>query len=123
MEAQLAAINAEVDNLERGILAQHQENDPPATGHYQGIGPINASAMAASAPAPSLLLSGSQFAAWPGLRLRTNRCGGKEGLGGIRKMGDLPRVSGRGKAALRSTSAGLISMAAVGGVCATRQRG
>lgn len=50
LEAQLAAINAEVDNLERRILAQHRENETSRRlATIPGVGPINASVMAASA--------------------------------------------------------------------------
>lgn len=89
LEAQLTAINAEVDNLERRILSQHRENETSRRlATIPGIGPITASAMAASAPDPTLFRSGRQFAAWLGLTPRANSSGGKERLGGISKMGD-----------------------------------
>jgi transposase len=89
LEAQLTAINAEVDNLERRILSQHRENETSRRlATIPGIGPITASAMAASTPDPTLFRSGRQFAAWLGLTPRANSSGGKERLGGISKMGD-----------------------------------
>jgi transposase len=89
LEAQLTAIKGEVDNLERRILSQHRENETSRRlATIPGIGPITASAMAASAPDPTLFRSGRQFAAWLGLTPRANSSGGKERLGGISKMGD-----------------------------------
>lgn len=89
LEAQLAAIHDEIDNLERRIIAQHRENEASRRlATIPGIGPITASAMAASAPDPTLFRSSRQFAAWLGLTPRANSSGGKERLGGISKMGD-----------------------------------
>jgi len=89
LEAQLAAISAQIDDLERRIIAQHRENETSRRlATIPGIGPITASAMAASAPDPTLFRSGRQFAAWLGLTPRANSSGGKERLGGITKMGD-----------------------------------
>ena len=53
-----------------------------------GIGPIGATALAASVTDPSQFTSGRQFAAWLGLTPRQNSSGGKERLGRITKMGD-----------------------------------
>lgn len=53
-----------------------------------GVGPLIASAIAASAPDPSVFKSGRDFAAWLGLTPRQNSSGGKEKLGGITKMGN-----------------------------------
>ncbi|MBY0431025.1 MAG: transposase, partial [Rhodospirillales bacterium] len=52
-----------------------------------GIGPITASALAASVPDPSAFDSGRKLAAWLGLVPRQNSTGGKNRLGGITKAG------------------------------------
>ena len=53
-----------------------------------GIGPITASALAATVPDISGFKSGRHFAAWLGLVPRQNSSGGKDRLGSITKMGD-----------------------------------
>lgn len=53
-----------------------------------GVGPITATAIVASVPAPELFDSGRQFAAWLGLTPLQKSSGGKERLGRISKMGD-----------------------------------
>ncbi len=53
-----------------------------------GIGPITASAIAATVPDPAQFRSGRQFAAWIGLVPRRNSSGGKERSGRISKRGD-----------------------------------
>jgi transposase len=53
-----------------------------------GIGPITASAIAATVPDPTLFSSGRHLAAWFGLVLGQNSSGGKERLGRISKQGD-----------------------------------
>jgi len=53
-----------------------------------GIGPITASALAASITDPSLFNSGRELAAWIGLVPRQNASGGKQRLGRISKQGD-----------------------------------
>jgi transposase len=53
-----------------------------------GIGPINATAVAATVAEPSMFRSGREFAAWLGLVPRQNSTGGKARLSGISKRGD-----------------------------------
>ena len=53
-----------------------------------GIGPIGATALAASVTDPGQFSSGRQFAAWLGLTPLQHSSGGKERLGRISKMGD-----------------------------------
>jgi len=53
-----------------------------------GIGPIGATALAASVTDPAKFRSGRQFAAWLGLTPLQSSSGGKERLGRITKMGD-----------------------------------
>ena len=53
-----------------------------------GIGPIGATALAASVTDARQFRSGREFAAWLGLTPRQHSSGGKERLGRITKMGD-----------------------------------
>ena len=53
-----------------------------------GIGPIIATAIAATVVEPGEFHSGREFAAWLGLVPRQNSTGGKTSLGGISKRGD-----------------------------------
>ena len=53
-----------------------------------GIGPVGATALAASVTDPRQFRSGRQFAAWLGLTPLQKSSGGKERLGRITKMGD-----------------------------------
>ena len=53
-----------------------------------GIGPIIATAIAATVADPSAFRSGREFAAWLGLVPRQNSTGGKARLGGISKRGN-----------------------------------
>ncbi|TCM16573.1 transposase IS116/IS110/IS902 family protein [Novosphingobium sp. PhB165] len=53
-----------------------------------GIGPVGATALAATVADPHQFRSGRQFAAWLGLTPRQKSSGGKERLGSITKMGD-----------------------------------
>jgi transposase len=53
-----------------------------------GIGPVGATALAASVTDPHQFRSGRQFAAWLGLTTLQKSSGGKERLGRITKMGD-----------------------------------
>jgi transposase len=53
-----------------------------------GIGPIIATAVAATVAEPGEFHSGREFAAWLGLVPRQNSTGGKTRLGGISKRGD-----------------------------------
>lgn len=53
-----------------------------------GIGPVGATALAASVGDPRQFRSGRQFAAWLGLTPLQKSSGGKEHLGRITKMGD-----------------------------------
>ncbi|MFO5795731.1 transposase, partial [Klebsiella pneumoniae] len=54
----------------------------------EGIGPISASAVAASAGGARQFRTGRQFAAWLGLVPRQHSTGGQQRLGNISKRGD-----------------------------------
>ena len=89
LACQLDALGEEIQSLERRILSWHRSDETSRRlATIPGIGPITASAMAASAPDPALFRSGRQFAAWLGLTPRAQSSGGKERQVGISKMGD-----------------------------------
>ncbi|MDK9723237.1 MAG: IS110 family transposase [Rhodospirillales bacterium] len=81
-EARITAYEAEIVAWHKGNAASLRLADIP------GIGPITATAIAASIGDPKRFASGRQFAAWLGLVPRQNSSGGKDRLGAITKMGD-----------------------------------
>jgi transposase len=87
--AQLRDTQAQIGRLDARIHVWHRSN---ATSRrletIPGIGPITASAIAATVTDPSLFRSGRQLAAWLGLVPRQNSSGGKDRLGHITKKGD-----------------------------------
>ena len=75
--------------LERQVLAWHKNNPvSQRLATIPGIGPIIATAIAATVADPNIFRSGREFAAWLGLVPRQNSTGGKARLGGISKRGD-----------------------------------
>lgn len=87
--AHIEDANTKIEALEKEILARHRHNDASRRlATIPGIGPIIASALAASVPDAATFKSGRQFAAWLGLVPRQNSTGGKERLGRITKAGD-----------------------------------
>jgi transposase len=103
LDAQVAAIDAQ-------IMAWHRNNPvSQRLATIPGIGPIIATAIAATVTEPGEFRSGREFAAWLGLVPRQNSTGGKTRLGGISKRGDsyLRRllVNGANAAMLRSKAA------------------
>lgn len=76
-------------DLERQIVLWHRTNEASSNlATIPGIGPITASALAASVVDPSAFKSGRHLAAWLGLVPRQNSTGGKDRLGHITKTGD-----------------------------------
>jgi transposase len=71
-------------------IAVHVRSDEQAQAALQlcGIGPVTASALAASVGDFRQFKSGAQFGAWLGLVPSQNSSGGKASLGGITKRGD-----------------------------------
>lgn len=89
MAAQIDDGNEKIEALEKAIVAEHRGCEASRRlASIPGIGPIIASALAASVPDPSVFENGRQLAAWLGLVPRQNSSGGKERLGGITKTGD-----------------------------------
>jgi transposase len=86
---QRRGVAAGIATADKRIMAWHRDNEAsrrPAG--IPGIGPITASAIAATVPDASLFRSGRQFAAWLGLTPRPHGSGGKQRLGGISRQGD-----------------------------------
>ena len=89
MIAQLAALQAQIGELDRCIKAQHRASDVSRRlATIPSIGLIGATALTATITDPSAFKSGRDLAAWIGLVPRQNSTGGKERLGGITKQGD-----------------------------------
>jgi transposase len=87
--SQLATLGQEIERLERKILEWHRADAASRRlATIPGIGPITASAIAATVPDVSLFRPGRQFAAWLGLTPRAHSSGGRERQAGISKQGD-----------------------------------
>jgi transposase len=86
---QLDALAAQINALERRLMAWHRQNDDSQRlATIPGVGIITATALSATITDPSLFRSGREFAAFLGLVPRQNSSGGKERLGRISKKGD-----------------------------------
>ena len=86
---QIEGLKVQIDGLELRIKAWHKSNPvSQRLASIPGVGPIIASAIAATVADPSVFRSGREFAAWLGLVPRQNSTGGKARLGGISKRGD-----------------------------------
>ena len=89
LAAQLRAMAERVEEVEAKLLAWHRADETSRRLQgVPGIGPITASALAATVGDPRQFGSGRQFAAWLGLVPQQRSSGGKERLGGISKRGD-----------------------------------
>jgi len=87
--AQLQASETQIEAIDAEILAWHQASEMSRRlATIPGVGPVIASAIAASVPDASAFGTGRQFAAWLGLVPRQNSTGGKPRLGRISKQGD-----------------------------------
>lgn len=86
---QALELHAQLHSLDLRLNAIRR-SDPVARrlASIPGIGPVGATALAASVSDPRQFSSGRQFAAWLGLTPRQSSSGGKERLGAITKMGD-----------------------------------
>ena len=89
LACQIDEVGENISVLEAQILAWHKNNPvSQRLATIPGIGPIIATAIAATVPDPSAFRNGREFAAWLGLVPRQNSTGGKARLGGISKRGD-----------------------------------
>jgi transposase len=85
----IRALEQSACELEAAIKAWHRSNaTSQRLATVPGIGPITASALAATIADPSLFRSGRHMAAWLGLVPRQSSSGGKQRLGRISKQGD-----------------------------------
>ncbi len=83
------SLTREIVGAERRIQKWHRSNQASRRLEtIPGIGPITASALAASITDPSLFKSGRDMAAWIGLVPREDSSGGKQRMGRISKQGD-----------------------------------
>ena len=83
------ALSRRIKVLETRIRHWHRANlASQRLATIPGIGPITATAIAATVPDPKAFRSGRHFAAWLGLTPQQNSTGGKERLGGISKQGN-----------------------------------
>jgi transposase len=86
---QFLSLGAEIHAAEKRIHAWHRSSEVSRRLEtIPGIGPIIASALAASITDPEVFRSGRELAAWIGLVPRQNATGGKQRLGKISKQGD-----------------------------------
>ena len=89
LAAQIEQLETAVAALEKQLMAWHNSNPvSQRLATIPGIGPIIATAIAATVVEPSGFRSGREFAAWLGLVPRQNSTGGKNRLGGISKRGN-----------------------------------
>lgn len=91
LSGQVLDTHARLQAIDRSILALQRADDVARRlSTIPGIGPVGATALAASVADPSQLRSGRDFAAWLGLTPSQNSSGGKDHLGGITKMREWP---------------------------------
>ena len=89
LSQQALDIHVRLRQIDRDLLVWQRGNDVARRlMTIPGIGPVGATALAASVTDPHQFRSGRQFAAWLGLTPRQKSSGGKERLGHITKMGD-----------------------------------
>ena len=86
---QLSSLEREIIAAEHRIHAWHRASEvSQRLEDIPGIGPITASALAASITDPHAFKSGREMAAWIGLVPKQTSTGGKERMGRISKQGD-----------------------------------
>jgi transposase len=89
LASHLEGLDRSIDVMEKEIAAANAGGRTSRLlDQIPGVGPLIASAIAASVPDPSVFKSGRGFAAWLGLTPRQNSSGGKEKLGAITKQGN-----------------------------------
>ncbi len=87
--AELHGLETRIEATEGVIVREHKANPVSRRlATIPGIGPITASAIAATIANPSAFKSGRELAAWIGLVPRQHSSGGKQKLGRISKQGD-----------------------------------
>jgi transposase len=87
--AQLRSAKEQIEVLDAQILAWHKQSEVSRRlATIPGIGPLIATAIAATVPDATAFSTARQFAAWIGLVPRQSSTGGKPRLGRISKQGD-----------------------------------
>jgi transposase len=89
LASQLDEVERRIGEIDAQIMAWHKA-DPVSQrlATIPGIGPLAATAIAATVPDPAVFRSGREFAAWLGLVPRQNSTGGKTRLGRTSRQGD-----------------------------------
>ena len=89
LATQIDALDAVIEAIDKEFAAEAKADDKARRlMSVTGIGPVTASAIAATVPDMSAFASGREFSAFLGLTPRQHSSGGKERLGRITKMGD-----------------------------------
>ena len=89
LATQLDDMEKRIDEVDARIRAEHKGDEVSRRlATIPGIGPLAATAIAATVPDPSVFRSGREFAAWLGLVPRQNSTGGKTRLGRTSRRGD-----------------------------------
>jgi transposase len=89
LATQVEQLEAAVAALEKQLMAWHKSSPVSRRlATIPGIGPVIATALAATVVEPKGFRSGREFAAWLGLVPRQHSTGGKARLGGISKRGN-----------------------------------
>lgn len=87
--AQVLDTHVRLQAIDRAIIVLERTDEVARRlSTIPGIGPVGATALAASVADPRHFRSGREFAAWLGLTPTQNSSGGKDRLGRITKMGD-----------------------------------
>jgi transposase len=82
-------VEKRINEVDARIMAEHKAGEASRRlATIPGIGPLAATAIAATVPDPSVFRSGREFAAWLGLVPRQNSTGGKTRLGRTSRRGD-----------------------------------
>jgi transposase len=83
LASQFDAISARIDEIDAEIIVWHKANPvSQRLAAIPGIGPLIATAIAATVADPAAFRSAREFAAWVGLTPRQKSTGGKQHLGG-----------------------------------------
>src|SRR5271163_4732681 len=86
---QLLGLKKQILESDRLIMDWYRSNEMSKRLHYiPGVGPLLATALAASVADPGTFRSGRNFSAWIGLVPKQHSSGGKDRLGSISKQGD-----------------------------------
>jgi transposase len=89
LSQQMLGTHTQLRQIDRALACLQRTDDMARRlATIPGIGPVGATALAASVTDPGQFRSGREFAAWLGLTPLQNSSGGKERLGRISKMGD-----------------------------------